>query len=321
MKELESEAWEDFLDMTISQAILWASLNIAPEEKHSEIAACEPYFIGSHSGASGGWVSGPPDLKGKGKLLDEYFWGEVGNMTTVPGLFAAGDASGASSHKFSSGSYTEGRYTGKQAVKWILANNSVPAVDAAALDAAKAKVLGPMETYEKFAGYSSDNDYNPNYIKPFMFMFRLQKIMDEYAGGVSSPSRPPRACANAVWSSWSSCAKTRPSWRPRTFTNSNAAGKTSIACGRPKPTSAPSCSARKPGGRVTTSALTPPRWTTKTGWPSRTSSMIRSPVNGLPGRFPSATDRLIFRFDNSRKGAPSGAPFYSRAGRRTGKKD
>ena len=24
MKELESEAWEDFLDMTISQAILWA---------------------------------------------------------------------------------------------------------------------------------------------------------------------------------------------------------------------------------------------------------------------------------------------------------
>ncbi len=62
MKELESEAWEDFLDMTISQAMLWASQNIAPEESHSEIAACEPYFIGSHSGASGAWVSGPEDL-------------------------------------------------------------------------------------------------------------------------------------------------------------------------------------------------------------------------------------------------------------------
>ncbi|MBU1742783.1 MAG: adenylyl-sulfate reductase subunit alpha, partial [Proteobacteria bacterium] len=97
MKELESEAWEDFLDMTISQAILWASQNIKPEEKHSEIAACEPYFIGSHSGASGAWVSGPPDLKGKGKISDSYFWGGVGNMTTVKGLFAAGDASGASS--------------------------------------------------------------------------------------------------------------------------------------------------------------------------------------------------------------------------------
>jgi len=61
MKELESEAWEDFLDMTISQAHLWAAQNVKPEEKHSEIAACEPYFIGSHSGASGAWVSGPED--------------------------------------------------------------------------------------------------------------------------------------------------------------------------------------------------------------------------------------------------------------------
>jgi adenylylsulfate reductase subunit A len=100
MKELESEAWEDFLDMTISQAILWASQNVKPEEQHSEIAACEPYFIGSHSGASGAWVSGPEDLD------TPYKWGYA-NMTTVDGLFAAGDASGASSHKFSSGSHAK----------------------------------------------------------------------------------------------------------------------------------------------------------------------------------------------------------------------
>ena len=63
MKDLESEAWEDFLDMTISQALLWASTNAEPEQKSSEIAAAEPYFIGSHSGASGAWVSGPEDLQ------------------------------------------------------------------------------------------------------------------------------------------------------------------------------------------------------------------------------------------------------------------
>ncbi|MBF0531084.1 MAG: adenylylsulfate reductase subunit alpha, partial [Deltaproteobacteria bacterium] len=183
MKELESEAWEDFLDMTISQAILWAASNIAPEEKHSEIAACEPYFIGSHSGASGGWVSGPPDLKGKGELPDEYFWGGVGNMTTTNGLFAAGDASGASSHKFSSGSYAEGRYAGKQAIKWILANNTLPE---AATEGLKEKTLAPIALFEKSKGYSTDDNYNPSYIKPFMFMFRLQKLMDEYAGGVTS---------------------------------------------------------------------------------------------------------------------------------------
>ena len=39
LKELESEAWEDFLDMTISQALNWASHNIMPEESPSEIAA------------------------------------------------------------------------------------------------------------------------------------------------------------------------------------------------------------------------------------------------------------------------------------------
>ncbi|MBW2051213.1 MAG: adenylyl-sulfate reductase subunit alpha [Deltaproteobacteria bacterium] len=186
MKELDSEAWEDFLDMTISQAILWAAQNISPDVEHSEIMACEPYFIGSHSGASGAWVSGPPDLKGKGEIPDEWFWEDVGNMTTVTGLFAAGDASGASSHKFSSGSNSEGRYAGKQAVKWIMANNSLPEVNQADVDAATEKVLKPLKVFEEYCGLTTDPDINPNYIKPQQFMFRLQKIMDEYAGGVSS---------------------------------------------------------------------------------------------------------------------------------------
>ena len=81
LKHLEAEAWEDFLDMTVSQAILWAAQNIEPENTPSEIAPCEPYFIGSHSGASGAWVSGPKDL-----APAEYFWGYE-NMSTVKGLF------------------------------------------------------------------------------------------------------------------------------------------------------------------------------------------------------------------------------------------
>ena len=74
LKELEAEAWEDFLDMTISQAILWAASNVEPEKKPSEIMACDPYFIGSHSGASGAWVSGPEDLQ-TDETKGEYFWG------------------------------------------------------------------------------------------------------------------------------------------------------------------------------------------------------------------------------------------------------
>ena len=180
LKELETEAWEDFLDMTISQAILWAGTNVQPEEKASEIAAAEPYFIGSHSGASGAWVSGPKDL-----APPEYFWGYA-NMSTVKGLFCAGDATGASSHKFSSGSHAEGRIAAKEAVRFVVENNDQPNVDMAEVETLKARILKPLDLFEEFKGESSDPNINPNYMKPKMFMFRLQKMMDEYAGGVTA---------------------------------------------------------------------------------------------------------------------------------------
>jgi len=179
LKELEAEAWEDFLDMTISQALLWAGQNIQPEEKPSEIAPCEPYFIGSHSGATGAWVSGPEDI-----APAEYKWG-YDQMTTVPGLFVAGDASGASSHKFSSGSFTEGRIAGKSAVKYILDKGALVDVPQALADEYKERALAPLKLWHEHQGYSTDPNINPNFIKPRDFMFRLQKIMDEYAGGVS----------------------------------------------------------------------------------------------------------------------------------------
>jgi adenylylsulfate reductase subunit A len=184
MKELESEAWEDFLDMTISQALLWAATNVEPEKKYSEIAAAEPYFIGSHSGASGAWVSGAEDLQTEASKKD-YCWGYT-NMTTVKGLFAAGDASGASSHKFSSGSHAEGRIAAKAAIKFILDNNTQPNVDAAVVEALKTRTYAPLAIFDEFKGYTTNTDVNPNYIKPMMYMYRMQKLMDEYVGGVSA---------------------------------------------------------------------------------------------------------------------------------------
>ena len=179
LKELEAEAWEDFLDMTITQSMLWAATNVEPEKKPSEIAPCEPYFIGSHSGASGAWVSGPEDV-----APPEYNWGYC-NMSTVKGLFCAGDASGASSHKFSSGSCTEGRIASKSAIRYILENPEQPNVDMAQVEELKKKILKPLDLFQEHSAMSSDPNINPNFIKPKDFMFRLQKIMDEYAGGVT----------------------------------------------------------------------------------------------------------------------------------------
>jgi adenylylsulfate reductase subunit A len=181
LKELESEAWEDFLDMTISQAILWAATNVSPEQRSSEIAAAEPYFIGSHSGASGAWVSGPEDLAPK-----EYFWGYE-NMATVAGIFCAGDASGASSHKFSSGSHAEGRIAAKAAIRYITKEKpAAPKLDGSLVEKLKSEVYKPLQHFADSKGATTQEDVNPHYIRPKMFQMRLQKLMDEYAGGVTS---------------------------------------------------------------------------------------------------------------------------------------
>jgi adenylylsulfate reductase subunit A len=47
-------------------------------------------------------------------------------------------------------------------------------------------MLKPLETFEKFHNDTTDPDINPNYLRPKQMMSRLQKIMDEYAGGVST---------------------------------------------------------------------------------------------------------------------------------------
>ena len=86
----------------------------------------EPYFIGSHSGASGAWTSGPEDLQ-TAESKNEYFWG-YNRMTTVKGLFAAGvDTGGWSGKTYNphlSGialgfTINSGRIAGENAAKYI----------------------------------------------------------------------------------------------------------------------------------------------------------------------------------------------------------
>jgi adenylylsulfate reductase subunit A len=179
-RQVIEEAWEDFLDMTISQAVLWASQNIAPEERPSEVVLAEPYIMGSHSGESGAWVSGPEDV-----APSEYQWG-YSKMTTVQGLFAAGDGVGASPHKFSSGSFTEGRLAGKAAVIFALDHPAAVTLDTGRVEALKKEIWQPFGTFEQYKGASTNPDVNPHFLSPRQGLFRLQKLMDEYAAGVSA---------------------------------------------------------------------------------------------------------------------------------------
>jgi len=181
IKHLEAEAWEDFLDMCIGQAGVWAGENIEPEKKPSELMPTEPYLLGSHSGCCGIWVSGPTDL-GAPK---EWSWG-YRSMTTVKGLFTAGDGVGASGHKFSSGSHTEGRIAAKAMVKFALDNKDwKPELDTS-VDDLVAEIYQPVRNFLEHKDYTTAIDINPHYITPKMLQFRLQKIMDEYCAGVAT---------------------------------------------------------------------------------------------------------------------------------------
>jgi adenylylsulfate reductase, subunit A len=180
VKHLEAEAWEDFLDMCVGQAGLWAGMNIEPEKVGSELMPTEPYMLGSHSGCCGIWVSGPEDI-----APAEWQWG-YNRMTTVNGLFTAGDGVGASGHKFSSGSHAEGRIAAKAMVKFVLDNKGYkPTINRTPADYA-ADVYKPFKTFEEHKNVTTDTFVNPNYIRPKMLMYRLNKIMDEYVAGTST---------------------------------------------------------------------------------------------------------------------------------------
>jgi len=180
MDQVRNEAWEDFLDMTISQALTWASQNIAPEETPSEVVLAEPYIMGSHSGEAGAWVSGPKDLS-----PPDYFWG-YNKMTTVQGLFAAGDGVGAAPHKFSSGSFTEGRLAAKAAVNYVIDHPEIPVAGDAQVKRLQEAIWAPLESFDTYKGVSTADEINPHYFTPKQGLARLQKIMDEYAGGTSA---------------------------------------------------------------------------------------------------------------------------------------
>ncbi len=181
IKHLEAEAWEDFLDMAIGQAGVWAGNDVEPDKSPSEIMPTEPYLLGSHAGCAGFWCSGPDDLGAPA----EWHWG-YNRMSTVTGLFMMGDICGASGHKFSSGSHAEGRIAAKSGIAFVLDNKGFKPTITKSADELAGEIYLPFEVYEKYKTYSTAPEINPNYIKPKMLQARMQKIADEYFGGVST---------------------------------------------------------------------------------------------------------------------------------------
>ena len=178
--EKVSIGWEDFLNMTIGQAVTWASQGIEPTETPSELILSEPYVMGSHAVCAGAWTSGPGDVAPEG-----YQW-KYNRMTTVEGLFGAGDTVGGSAHKFSSGSYTEGRLAAKAAVAYIRDHPDRPAASEEVVEELHQKLFAPLDRYQSRHGGVTAGTVSPDLLYPDQGLYRLEKIMDEYGGGVSA---------------------------------------------------------------------------------------------------------------------------------------
>ena len=173
--------WENFLGMTVGQAVVWASQDIDPKYINPELTTSEPYVMGSHATCSGAWASGPDDVS-----PDEYYWG-YNRMMTVDGLFGAGDALGGTAHAFSSGSFTEGRLAAKAAVRFIRDHASDKInISEKQYDDLKSIIYKPLENFSIGRNEIVGGSVSPSYILPIHGLQRLEKIMDEYAGGISN---------------------------------------------------------------------------------------------------------------------------------------
>ena len=140
-------------------------------------------------------------------------------MTTIRGLFAAGDGVGAAPHKFSSGSFTEGRIAAKAAVNYLTDNPGRPNVTNEQVQGMQARILAPLTTYDRHKGATTAEEINPNYLTPKQGLVRLQKIMDEYGAGASAWYTTNRPTLERASPSSKCCARTSPTWPPAAPTN------------------------------------------------------------------------------------------------------
>ncbi len=68
----------------------------------------------------------------------------------------------------------------------MLDHPQAPGVSDAQVHDLQEAIWAPLETNDRHKGASSSEEVNPNFINPKQALVRLQKIMDEYAGGTST---------------------------------------------------------------------------------------------------------------------------------------
>ena len=154
-----------YLNMAPSQTLKWIESGKNPNEQDVEIQGTEPYIVGGHT-ASGFWIN-------------------TNRETTVKGLYAAGDVAGGFPQKYVTGALAEGEIAALDIISKINLENKKNKKNRE-----NRENQNFSEQSEKIIKeYENILNFEKNNINEFSIEDLeegMQKVMDEYAGGISA---------------------------------------------------------------------------------------------------------------------------------------
>ena len=156
--EQDEELLKAYLNMAPSQTLKWIESGRLPSEQNVEIEGTEPYIVGGHTGSG--------------------YWVDTRRRTTLLNLYAAGDVSGGAPKKFVTGALAEGAIAAETILNDM--KNIHPAEDAIV----RAKAEKIFLDYERRLSDAPSEPYDV-----FAIEEAMQKVMDEYAGGIKTAYR------------------------------------------------------------------------------------------------------------------------------------
>ena len=159
-REQEEDLYKAYLNMAPSQTLKWLEAAGGPSEENVEIEGTEPYIVGGHT-ASGYWV-------------------DNNRETTIHGLFAAGDVAGGCPQKYVTGDLAEGEIAAQAIAERLEGSGKGFVVNEVADSELSENAFAKKSEYERFLNNKQ------GLVDIEQTEEAMQKIMDQYAGGIST---------------------------------------------------------------------------------------------------------------------------------------
>lgn len=159
-KEQEEDLYKAYLNMAPSQTLKWLEAAGGPSEENVEIEGTEPYIVGGHT-ASGYWV-------------------DNNRETTIHGLFAAGDVAGGCPQKYVTGALAEGEIAAQAIAERLEGSGKGFVVNEVEDSELSENAFAKKHEYESFLNNKQ------GLVDIEQTEEAMQKIMDQYAGGIST---------------------------------------------------------------------------------------------------------------------------------------